>query len=143
MRSTTRAVLLAVTYLVLTFPIAAVWHLVLFPQSMTGAAFRTPPLFALGLLSTVLQAAVVAFLFPRLAQGTSPVQGGLRFASVMGTFIASYGVLAEAGKFAIANVGGWVVMEGAFFLVQWLIIGVALGFVYQWTGRPSLSPRTH
>jgi hypothetical protein len=97
MSSTNRAALLAVTYLVLTFPIAAVWHLVLFPESMTGPVFRSTPLFALGLLSTVLQAIVVASLFPRVHRGGPPVREGLRFALIMGSFIASYGVLAEAG----------------------------------------------
>jgi hypothetical protein len=137
MSSPKRAVLLAVTYLVLTFPIAAVWHLVLFPQSMAGAAFRAQPLFAMGLLSTVVQAIVVAYLFPRLSRGSSPIRDGLRFALIMGSFIASYGVLAEAGKFEIGPTSSWVLYEGAFFAVQWIVIGIALGLVYQWTGRPA------
>ena len=135
MSSTKRAVLLAVTYLVLTFPIAAVWHLVLFPQSMAGAAFRAPPLFALGLLSTVVQAIVVAYLYPRLSRGGSPIRDGLRFALIMGSFIASYGVLAEAGKFAVGPTASWVFHEGAFFVVQWIVIGIAVGLVYDGTAR--------
>lgn len=141
MSSTKRAVLLAVTYLVLTFPIAAVWHLGLFPQSMAGPAFRTQPLFAMGILSTVVQAIVVAYLYPRLQRGGSPIREGLRFALIMGTFIASYGVLAEAGKFAIAEVGSWVLMEGAFFVVQWIVIGIALAWAYQWTGKRAAEPQ--
>jgi hypothetical protein len=133
MSSTSRAVLLAVTYLVLTFPIAAVWHLGLFPQSMAGPAFRSQPLFVMGLLSTVLQAIVVAYLYPRLQRGGPPVREGLRFALIMGSFIASYGVLAEAGKFEVGPTASWVLYEGAFFVVQWLVIGVALALVYQWT----------
>lgn len=142
MSSTSRALILAVTYLVLTFPIAAVWHLGLFPQSMSGPAFRTPPLFAAGMLSTLLQAIVVAYLFPRLHRGGSPLREGLRFALIMGTFIASYGVLAEVGKFAISDVGSWVLMEGAFFVVQWIVIGVAIGLVYEWAGRGAPHPQT-
>jgi len=139
MRSTKRAVLLAVTYLVLTFPIAAVWHLVLFPHSMAGAAFRAQPLFAMGLLSTVVQATVVAYLYPRLSRGGSAVRDGLRFALIMGSFIASYGVLAEAGKFNVGLTASWVLHEGAFFAVQWIVIGIALGLVYDWTARLTAS----
>jgi hypothetical protein len=135
MSSSSRAVLLAVTYLVLTFPIAAVWHLGLFPESMAGPAFRSQPLFAMGIVSTVLQAIVVAYLYPRLHRGGTPVREGLRFALIMGTFIASYGVLAEAGKFAIADLGSWVVTEAAFFAVQWIVIGLAVGFVYDRTEK--------
>ena len=141
MSSTRRAVLLAVTYLVLTFPIAAIWHLGLFPQSMAGPAFRGQPLFAMGLLSTVVQAIVVAYLYPRLARGGSAVRDGLRFALIMGSFIASYGVLAEVGKFAVGPTTSWVLHEGAFFVVQWIVIGIALGLVYDWTGRRAVQPQ--
>ena len=137
MSSATRAALLAVTYLVLTFPIAAVWHLALFPQSMAGPAFRSQPLVAMGLLSTLLQAIVVAYVFPLLNRGGSAVREGLRFGLIMGTFIASYGVLAEAGKFDVGATASWVLYEGAFFVVQWIVIGIALGLVYQWTARPA------
>lgn len=49
--------------------------------------------------------------------------------------MASYGVLAEAGKFEVGPVASWVLYEGAFFAVQWLVIGLAVGLVYQWTAR--------
>lgn len=135
MRSTNRAVLLGLTYLVLTFPIAAVWHLGLFPQAYASPSLRPQPLFVMGILSTVVQAIVVAYLFPRLHRGGSPVREGLRFALILGSFIASYGVLAEAGKFEVGAAGSWVLYEGAFFVVQWIVIGIALGLVYQWTAQ--------
>lgn len=91
----------------------------------------------MGILSTVVQAMVVAYLYPRLQRGGSPVREGLRFALILGSFIASYGVLAEAGKFHVGSAGSWVLYEGAFFIVQWIVIGIALGFVYQWTAAPA------
>jgi hypothetical protein len=78
---------------------------------------------------------VVAYLYPRLSRGGSPLREGLRFALIMGTFIASYGVFADAGKFAVGSAGTWVLYEGAFFVVQWIIIGLGIALVYEWTGR--------
>ncbi len=141
MSSTNRAVLLAVTYLVLTFPIAAVWHLGLFPEAYAAPALRSPPLFSMGILSTVVQAMVVAYLFPRLHRGGSPLREGLRFALILGSFIASYGALAEAGKFNVGPAGSWVLYEGAFFVVQWSVIGIALAGVYDWTGKRAAKPQ--
>ena len=141
MSSTNRAVLLGLTYLVLTFPIAAVWHLGLFPQAYAAPSLRAQPLFVMGILSTVVQAIVVAYLFPRLHRGGSAAREGLRFALILGSFIASYGVLAEAGKFAVGSAASWVLYEGAFFAVQWIVIGVALGVVYEWTGRRASQPQ--
>ena len=52
----------------------------------------------------------------------------------MGLFMGSYGVLAEAGKFDIGPVGPFVATEGAFFLLQFAIVGTVIGLVY---GRAS------
>lgn len=43
----------------------------------------------------------------------------------------SYSVLAEAGKFKVGPLGGWLVYEGLFFALQWLVIGIAVALVYQ------------
>jgi hypothetical protein len=131
MTSLQRSAALAGTYLILTFPIAAIWHLVLFPDVYAAANLRPEPLVTLGLLSTVLQALAVAYVFPRIHGGGAPMREGVRFGLVMGTFIGSYGVLAEAGKFDVGPLLSWVIFEGLFFLVQWLIIGVAIAFVYE------------
>ena len=64
----------AAGYLIVTFAIAATWHLVLFKtvyarlQSFT----RPQPIIALGLLSMILQAVVVAYLYPVFYRGGSP-----------------------------------------------------------------------
>jgi len=131
MTSLPRSAALAGTYLLLTFPIAALWHLVLFPEVYAAAGLRSQPLIVLGLLSTVLQAIVVAYLYPRIERGGPPVREGLRFGLAMGAFIGSYGVLAEAGKFEVGPLASWLVYEGLFFLLQWLVIGIALALVHR------------
>lgn len=135
MLSLHRSSALVVTYLVVTFPIAAVWHLALFPDAYAAAALRAQPIIPLGFLSTVLQAIVVAYAFPRLSSGGPPVREGVRFGLVMGTFMGSYGVLAEAAKFEVGSVGGWLVYEGMFFALQWLVIGIAVALVDAWVSR--------
>src|SRR5688572_6463972 len=112
MTSFERSAALAGTYLVLTFPIAAIWHLVLFPDVYAAANLRPQPLVVLGLLSTVLQALVVAYVYPRIRGDGPPVREGMRFGLVMGTFIGSYGVLAEAGKFDVGPLLSWLIFEG-------------------------------
>ena len=48
----------------------------------------------------------------------------------MGLFMGSYGVLAEAGKFDVGPVGPFIATEGAFFLLQFAIVGTAIGLLY-------------
>jgi hypothetical protein len=142
MTSFQRSAALTGTYLVLTFPIAAIWHLVLFPDVYAVANLRPQPIMALGLLSTVLQALVVAYVYPRIRGDGAPVREGVRFGLVMGTFIGSYGVLAEAGKFDVGPLLSWLIFEGLFFVVQWLVTGIAIALVYERVAGPAMVPAT-
>ena len=84
----------------------------------------------LGILSMLIQAFLMAFLYPRFRGAATPALEGLKFGVLMGLFMGSYGVLAEAGKSDIGPVGPFVATEGAFFLLQFAIVGTVIGLVY-------------
>ena len=99
MRGGTRRFTLAlVAYLIVTFVFATVWHPVLFKDLYMAAGMRREPLMHLGILSMLIQAFLMAFLYPRLRKAGSPAVDGLKFGLLMGLFRGSYGVLAEAGN---------------------------------------------
>jgi hypothetical protein len=128
--STRRFALAFFAYVIITFVFATVWHLVLFKQLYMAAGMRAQPLMYLGVLSMLIQAFLMAFLYPRLRRGGAPAFEGLRFGVLMGLFMGSYGVLAEAGKFDVGAVGPFIASEGAFFLLQFAIVGTVIGLVY-------------
>lgn len=117
-------------YLIITFAFATVWHLVLFKDLYMTAGMRREPLMHLGILSMLIQAFLMAFLYPRLRGAGTPALEGLKFGVLMGLFMGSYGVLAEAGKFDIGPVGPFIASEGAFFLLQFAIVGTVIGLMY-------------
>ena len=121
-------------YLLITFVIATTWHLVLFKNLYLSAGMRRQPLMQLGILSMLIQAFLLALLYPRFRGAGTPALEGLKFGVLMGLFMGSYGVLAEAGKFDIGPVGTFIAAEGAFFLLQFAIVGTVIGLVY---GRAS------
>ena len=54
-------------YLIPTFPIAFVWHLVLFEQKYHALRiYRDEPVIAFGLGSMIIQGAIFSWLFPRV-----------------------------------------------------------------------------
>ena len=54
-------------YLLPTFPIAFVWHLVLFEAKYHALRiYRDEPVIALGLGSMIIQGAIFSWLFPRV-----------------------------------------------------------------------------
>jgi len=122
----------AASYLVLTFILAAGWHLVLFRDvyARLGVFTRAEPILALGVLSMVLQALVVAYLYPVFYRGGNPLMEGAMFGLLLGVFMGSNAVLAEAGKNQVASLGTWIGLEGVYYLLQFTLVGMAVGSVY-------------
>ncbi len=125
-----RFILAFFAYLIITFVVATAWHLVVFKDLYMTAGMRREPLLHLGILLMLIQAFLMAFLYPRFRGAGTPALEGLKFGVLMGLFMGSYGVLAEAGKFDIGAVGPFVATEGAFFLLQFAIVGTVIGLVY-------------
>jgi hypothetical protein len=124
--------LAAASYLVLTFVIAAGWHLALFKElyARLGVFTRPRPIISLGILSMMLQAAVVAYLYPFYYQGGAPLTEGATFGLLLGVFMGSNAVLAEAGKSQVASLRTWIGLEGLYYLLQFLAVGAVIGLVY-------------
>ena len=125
-----RFVIACVAYIVIVMTIATVWHLGLFKDVYAPARMRDQPLFHLGIASMVIQAMIVAYLYPLCALSGSPIVRGLKFGLLVGLLMGSYGVLAEAGKYDVGPVGTFVFFEGVFFLLQYSVVGAAIGMVY-------------
>ena len=124
--------LAAATYLILTFVMAAGWHLALFKNvyARLGAFTRPRPIIPLGVLSMVLQAAVVAYFYPFFYRGGPPALEGATFGLLLGVFMGSNAVLAEAGKNHVGSLRTWIALEGVYYLLQFTLVGLAIGLVY-------------
>ncbi len=127
-----RMALAALGYIVVTFGIAATWHLVLFKSVYDELAIftRTDPIIPLGVASVILQSAVFAYLYPRYASGERPALDGLKFGVVMGVFLGSYAVLADGAKFTVSSLPTWLGLESIYYLLQFSIVGVVFGLLY-------------
>ena len=122
----------ALSYLLLTFAIAGGWHLALFKDTYArlGIFTRPRPIIPLGVLSMVLQAAVVSYLYPLFYRGGSPLMTGATFGLLLGVFMGSNAVLAEAGKNQVTSLGTWIALEGVYYLLQFTVVGLVVGLVY-------------
>lgn len=78
----------------------------------------------------VLQAIVVAYLYPRFYGGGSPLMEGARFGLLVGIFMGSNAVLAEAGKNQVGSLRTWISPDGAHYLLQFMVIGMVIAWVY-------------
>ncbi len=129
-----------VSYFVLTMLLAYPWHMILFHDvySQLGAFTRGEPIMIFGLLAIVLQAWVIAYLFPfyyRVKQGP-PMWLGIKYSLMMGLMVYTVMVFATAAKFLIEPVMTFVAYGTAFQLIQFVVTGAALG----WIHRKEISP---
>jgi hypothetical protein len=121
-------------YLVPTFPIAFVWHLVLFePNYHALQIYRADPIIAFGLASMVIQAMVFSWIFPKVfaANSGSVLKNGLLYGLGAGLLSWSFTTLAVAAKQPMTSISDYILLETAFTLLQFLIVGPLIALAYR------------
>jgi hypothetical protein len=120
-------------YVLPSFPIAYVWHLVLFaPMYHDLAIYRADVIIPLGLLSMLIQGVVFSWLYPRMFVDRSAVLGnGLRYGLGMALLSWSFTTLAVAAKHVMTSVPTYLALETAFTLVQFAIAGPLIALAYK------------
>ncbi len=120
-------------YVVVTFAMGFVWHLVLFKRLYAKLAIYSrldDPIIPLGLAAMLIQGAILAYLYPLLSGSGGPVFEGVRFGLIMGAFIASSAVVAEAAKQRVTSLPTWLLVESAYYAIQFCLGGVAIAVVH-------------
>lgn len=125
--------LLAFTaYPLISFPLAIAWHLIIFKNiyDELGYISRDEPILVFGLLAMIVQAVVLAYLYPFFYRGGHPVKEGLKFGLLMGAFLWSSHVAAAAAKHEISPLTTFFAIETTFVAIQFALVGVAIGMIY-------------
>lgn len=120
-------------YILITFILGFMWHLVLFAkvyQELGVYSNLDHPNFALGILSMVIQGGVLALLFPQFLRGSNPLHEAMRFSLTMGLFFGSGSVIAEVAKQSTTSLSMWFLVAGGFTVIHFTLIGLLFGLVY-------------
>ena len=117
--------LLVLAYLVVSFILGAVWHVVLFKEYYRKLAIYSnieKPRFAFGFLAMLLQGFVLAYVYPLIGNQ-------LLFGSGLFLLLLSFMVFAEAGKQNATSLSGFVFIQTAFCAVQAILVALAFGLI--------------
>lgn len=120
-------------YVLATFAGGAVWHLLLFRSTYVELGIFTrieDPVIPLGVSAMVIQGAILAYLYPRVSRWRQPALDGVLFGLLVGAFLTTSAVLAEAGKNYVASLGTWLALEGTYYLLQFALSGLVIGLAY-------------
>ena len=127
-----KLILGAAAYTICTFFLAVVWHVLLFKERYESFGyFEGEPNFLLGLLTIVLQGALLCVLFPMLKAGGGSFRRGIKFALITGAFFWTSHVLAFVAKQQVAGAPVFVLMETLYLALQFGVFGLCIGFIHR------------
>jgi hypothetical protein len=126
-------------YLIPTFILGYVWHLVLFKARYDALEiYRADMIIPFGVLAMLIQGVIFAWLYQQLfaMRDGSWLANGLLFAALGGVLSWTLTTVAVAAKHRMASVPDFVMIETAFTAVQWVIAGPLIAFVFSRLGSP-------
>src|SRR5262245_20202992 len=120
-------VLTMFAYLVPTFILGYVWHLALFADFYHNLGiYRPDVIIPFGFLSMLLQGAIFAAAYPRVIEKPWTFGGGIRFAAGAALLSWTFTTLAVAAKHPMTSVSGFVGIETAFTVTQFILVAPLL-----------------
>jgi len=119
-------------YTLITFPIAVVWHVVIFKDKyQLFGYFEGEPNFILGLITIIIQGIILSFLYPYVTFSGKRIIRGLKFSLAVGIFFWSSHVLALIAKQTMESPLVFLAMESFYLLLQFGIYGVLISIIYK------------
>ncbi|MEP3198527.1 MAG: hypothetical protein ABJO57_11695 [Lentilitoribacter sp.] len=128
---TKRIFILFISYIIVTFILAYIWHLELFGESyaqLGAASLRPEPIFQYGLFAIITHAVVFVYFFQMFYNAPAGLLAALKIALGLGAVITAYAAFTVAAKFEIEPARQYVMLELAFGLLHYTVIGV----LYYW-----------
>jgi len=125
-------------YLVPTFALGFVWHLILFQRYYDELAiYRKDIVIPLGFLSMLIQAIIFAWIYEKIFSRRSGtlLSRSLAYAALGAGLSWSFTTLAVAAKNVMSSVPNYLVIETAFTVVQWMMVGPLTTLVLAETDR--------
>jgi hypothetical protein len=120
-----RFTLMVLAYLVPTFALGFVWHLLLFNDYYeTLAIYRSDIIIPLGFASMLIQALIFAWIYENaFARRSGPFWSRVLAYGALGAALSwSFTTLAVAAKNIMASVPDYILIETAFTVVQWIMV---------------------
>ena len=119
-------------YLVPTFALGFVWHLVLFANYYEALAiYRRDIIVPFGFVSMLIQAAIFAWFYEVVfaRRGQTALARAAAYGAVGAVLSWSFTTLAVAAKNVMASVPEYLLIETLFTGVQWTLVAAATALV--------------
>lgn len=132
--SATRFWLAVAAYILPTFPLGYVWHLILFQQQYHDLQlYRADVIFPLGLTSMLVQSLVFAWLYPRVfsTRREAWIASAARFFALFAVLAWSFTTLPVAAKYQMTSIPKFLTLETSFTLVHFLVVSPLIALAHR------------
>jgi hypothetical protein len=123
-------------YLLPSFPIAYIWHLVVFaPVYHDLAMYRDDVIIPFGLLSMIIQGVAFSWVYPRIFpdRRDATLKTGLLYGLALALLSWSFTTLAVAAKNVMTSVPTYLALETGFTLLQFAVVGPLIALAHRTT----------
>ncbi len=120
-------------YLLPTFPLGYVWHLVLFDaQYKSLELYRDEVIIPMGVAAMLTQGIVYSWIYPRLCSDVRAAwfKGAVRFFIPFFLLGWSFATLPVAAKYRMTSVPLFMALESAFTFIQFVVVSPLIALVY-------------
>lgn len=125
--------LAVLAYVVPTFMIAFVWHLILFEDYYAALRiYRSDIIVPFGFLAMLIQAVIFVIFYEKAfaSRGGGLLSRGFGYAVVGGTLSWSFTTIAVAAKNVMSSVPDYLLIETGFTIVQWTVVGPLTAYAF-------------
>lgn len=130
-------VLGALAYIIPTFPLGYIWHLVAFKSYYDGLeVYRDDIIIPFGLASMVIQGFAWSYIYSKMFADESLLHGALKFFALATPIAWGFLVLVIAAKHPMASVSGFVLIETAFVILQYAVVSPLLALAFSMRREP-------
>ena len=127
--------------------VAVPWHLYLFRETydILTPFMRAEPIIPLGMLSMIIQGAVLGYLYPMYyaKKGGSPIKAGITFTIIAGLLIYTVMGLTTVAKYEVTDSGQFLLLHTIFQTIQLVLAGAAIGLIYGGAPEKARNPTNH
>lgn len=121
-------------YLIPTFPLGYIWHLVTFKDAYDRLdLYRGEVIIPLGLASMVMQAIIFAWMYPKLFSTRREhwLGSALKFGATFATLAWSFTTLPVAAKYRMSSIADFLLLETGFTILQFAVVAPLIALAYR------------
>jgi quinol-cytochrome oxidoreductase complex cytochrome b subunit len=125
-----KIILATLTYNIVAMALGYPWYILWFHDIYASMFTRQNPILILGIIATLIESIVIAYLYPFYYRGGRPVIEGIKFSLIVGLLPYAAVAFSNPARMDINPVGAYIAATTGYNLILCIVSGALLGLIY-------------